>query len=138
MNVPAAQRWVLVLLAGLVWTIVGAALVVVAILWLVAAPEDIIAPVVIGVVTGIIIYRWGFSKIVASNLARIYSQAPGKEKVCIFAFQDWKSYLTVTVMMLMGYTLRHLPVAKIYLAPVYIAIGLALLLASLRYYSRVR
>lgn len=91
----------------------------------------------LGVVGGIVIYRYGFATLVDRNLSRIYEQAPGKDKVCVFAFQNTRSYIVIMVMMAMGYGLRHLPVPRIYLAPVYLAIGLALFLASVGYHRRL-
>jgi len=41
-------------------------------------------------------------------------------------------------MMSLGYGLRHSGIPKTYLAPIYIAIGLALTLSSLLYYNRLR
>jgi hypothetical protein len=87
---------------------------------------------------GYAIYRFGFSHIAHRNLVRIYAQAPQKDKVCVFAFQNIRSYFLVVIMMALGYGLRHSGIPKTYLAPIYIAIGLALALSSLLYYNRLR
>jgi len=137
MDTPAANRKVLVFLAGLVWSIVGLGLILAAVNWLSAADSGVVYAVVFGLLIGGMIYYFGFSPLAATNLTRIYSQAPGKDKVCIFAFQNKRSYYIVIIMILMGYTLRHLPISKIYLSPIYLAIGLGLFLASLRYYFRL-
>ncbi len=137
MKAPAANRKVLVLLAGAVWSIVGAALVAASIHWLRAAVSGMAVVIAIGVLGGAIIYRYGFSNLARKNIDRIYEQAPGKDKVCIFAFQNKRSYIIVAVMILMGYSLRHSPIPKIYLSPMYMAIGLGLFAASLIYYKRV-
>jgi hypothetical protein len=137
MKVPAAKRKVLVTLAGLVWTAVGMVLIAMAFGWLFKIHAGLLLSLVIGLIGGAIIYRFGFSKIAARNLTRIYAQAPGKEKVCIFAFQDKRSYLIVTIMITMGYSLRHSPLPKIYLAPMYMAIGLALVFSSVHYYQKL-
>jgi hypothetical protein len=92
---------------------------------------------IIAVAAGITIYLFGFSKLAAVNLSRIYEQAPGKEKVCVFAFQNTRSYIIIVIMMGMGYGLRHSSIPKTYLAPLYLAIGLALLLSSLKYYRHL-
>ena len=52
---------------------------------------------------------------------------------CVFSFMTWKSYVIVAVMVAMGALLRHSPIPKPYLAILYIGIGLALLLSSIRY-----
>jgi hypothetical protein len=138
MKAPEAKRWILVLLAGIVWSGVGAALVIMALVWLYAIPQNPLIPVGIGIVAGAAIHGFGFSRLAMVNLERIRSQSPGKEKVCIFAFQNWRSYIMIAVMMAMGYGLRHSPVPKVYLISIYMAIGLALILSSFRYYRAIR
>jgi len=138
MNTPAAKRKVLVLLAGVVWSIVGVSLIVVALNWLISGNGNIGVSLAIGVAVGAVVHHFGFSKLVSVNLERIYSQSPGKSKVCIFAFQNRRSYLMISIMILMGYILRHSPIPKIYLSPMYLTIGFALLLSSLRYYCNAR
>jgi hypothetical protein len=44
----------------------------------------------------------------------------------------------IIVMMVLGYTLRHLPIPRVYLAPIYLGIGLGLFLSSLKYYARLK
>jgi hypothetical protein len=137
MKDPSVDRKVLVLLAGVIWSVVGCALIGVAILWLISSHKNVIALITIGIISGIIIFRYGFSKVAGINLVRIYEQAPGKDKICVFSFQNTRSYLIAAGMMLMGYALRHLPIPKVYLAPLYLAIGLGLLLSSLQYYNHL-
>ncbi|MBN1211117.1 MAG: hypothetical protein JXA92_00940 [candidate division Zixibacteria bacterium] len=135
MKTPAADRKVLILLAGLVWSLVGLGLMTAAAYWLAAESRGIAVALGVSIIAGVLIYRLGFSKLALKNIVRIMQQAPGKDKVCLFAFQDTRSYFIVVIMMAMGYTLRHLPLPRIYLVPVYLSLGLGLLLASLRYYS---
>jgi hypothetical protein len=45
----------------------------------------------------------------------------------------WKNYILVAVMITAGVFLRHSAIPPQYLAVIYIAIGLALLLSSIRY-----
>jgi hypothetical protein len=134
MKAPSVDREVLVLTAGVVWSAVGLVLILAAAVWLISSHLGVIIPASIGAVGGVIVYRYGFVRLARRNLIRIYQQAPGKEKVCMFAFQNTRSYVIAAFMMAMGYGLRHLPISKIYLAPVYSAIGLALFLSSLQYY----
>jgi hypothetical protein len=56
-----------------------------------------------------------------------------KGKSCFFAFIPWKSYLIIFIMVMMGALLRHSVIPKKDLAILYIGIGLALLLSSVRY-----
>jgi hypothetical protein len=52
----------------------------------------------------------------------------------VFSFMPWKSYILITIMIVMGATLRHSALPKPYLAALYSAIGTALILSSIRYF----
>lgn len=134
MEAPTAKRNTLVLLAGIVWSAVGIGLMVVAMYWILPFRTVELPWIIAGIVAGVIIFRFGFSRLVKINITRIFAQAPGKDRVCLFAFQNTRSYAIVIVMMAMGYTLRHLPISRMYIMPIYAAIGLAMLLSSLIYY----
>jgi hypothetical protein len=137
MNAPSAPRPVLVLLAGILWSVVGTVLMAVAVGWLSPITREALPWLVLGLGAGVIIHRWGFSKLAEINLVRIFAQAPGKDRVCVFAFQNTRSYVIIVVMIALGYTLRHLPIPRVYLAPIYLGIGLGLFLSSLKYYARL-
>ncbi len=83
----------------------------------------------------LVIYRFGFSRLATQNIRRIYQM---RGRVCLFAFQKWTSYVIVIIMMTIGRTLRGLPLPRSYLASVYLGIGGALYLASLKYYNHLR
>ncbi|PKP30583.1 MAG: hypothetical protein CVU00_13535 [Bacteroidetes bacterium HGW-Bacteroidetes-17] len=85
-----------------------------------------------GILLGITIHRFGFSKVAQKNIFRI-SRLP--DKPCIFSFMAWKSYFLVLIMIGFGITLRLSPIPKNYLSIVYIGIGLALILSSLKYFQ---
>ena len=137
MKTPAAKRKVLVFLAGLLWSLVGIGLIAASIYWLRASTAIMILVVILGIFGGGLIYYFGFSSLARKNLSRIFEQSPGKDKVCLFAFQNKRSYLIVLVMISMGYALRHSPIPKIYLSPLYMAIGLGRILSSLIYYKNL-
>jgi hypothetical protein len=137
MNAPVAKRKTLVLLAGIVWSAVGTGLMVAAAYWVLPYHSVELPWIIAGCIAGVIIFRFGFSRLVKVNITRIFAQAPGKDRVCLFAFQNTRSYIIVIVMMAMGYTLRHLPISKMYIMPIYAAIGLAMLLSSLIYYRHL-
>jgi len=92
----------------------------------------LILHVLIGLTGGLLIRKYGFSRIVNQNVGRIESM---DGRASIFAFQAVSSYLLVIVMMLMGIYIRQsafLPIAmKI---PGYYSIGWALLSSSAGYY----
>jgi hypothetical protein len=126
-----SKKWLLAA-AGLMWSAVGIMLCKLAYQWLVSVSYlwefiDAIA----GLILSVAIYYFGFSKIAKKNIQRLNLYP---DKACFFAFQAWRSYLVIFVMILMGVTLRHAPVPKYYLSILYIAIGGALFLSSFHYY----
>jgi len=126
---PAASKAVLLFLAGISWTGVGIMLITWAIGWLSPSNHALLFAA-IGTVIGLVVQHFGFTKIVNKNLKRLL---PLKKKLCLFAFIPWKSYLIIGVMITMGSLLRHSDFPKPYLAIIYLAMGLALALSSLRY-----
>ena len=128
---PAVTNDLLLFIAGVVWAAVGFMLLSLAYSWLSKASNIKIYPFVItGVAGALVIHHFGFLKIAEKNLKRILEM---QDKSCIFAFIPWKSYLIIAIMILMGAVLRHSVIPKHYLAVLYIAIGLALALSSVRY-----
>lgn len=128
---PAVTNYLLLFVAGIVWASVGFMLLSLAFRWLSRASDINTHPLVIaGAVCALVIHHFGFLKIADKNLKRILKM---KDKSCLFAFIPWKSYLIIAVMILMGAVLRHSIIPKHYLAVLYIAIGLALVLSSVRY-----
>jgi len=128
---PAVGKRVLILLSGLMWIGVGIMLLSLALHWLAAkGGMGAVALGTVGFLCSLVIHRYGFLKVVDKNLGRIL---PMQGKRCLFAFQSWKSYLIIGVMIGMGIGLRHSPIPKPYLAVLYIGIGMALFLSSLRY-----
>ncbi len=139
MRKPAAKRSTLILVAGMLWSAVGLLLMTLAGLWLVGGePWQIGLLAAAGFLLGWFHFRKMFAKLVGVNISRIEEQAPGQEEVCIFAFQNIRSYLIAFLMMGMGYALRHSPIPKLYLAPLYLAVGVGLFSSSVAYYRRVR
>jgi len=128
---PVVPNYVLLLLAGIVWMFVGIMLLVLASSWLSTISHFRVSLFTgIGVVSALIAHHFGFLKIVDKNLNRILLS---KDKKCLFAFIPWQSYLIIIVMITIGAVLRHSAIPKSYLAIIYIGIGLALILSSVRY-----
>ncbi len=121
----------LLLLSGFMWIAVGMLLLNYAYQWLEEeGGRTALFLAVAGLLCSLVIHHFGFLKVVDKNLARIL---PVKGKRCIFAFQPWKSYLIILMMIAMGIGLRHSPIPKPYLSILYIGIGMALILSSIRY-----
>jgi hypothetical protein len=128
---PAVTKTFLLFLAGIVWEGVGVMLLFFAFSWLAAASHtDVYLYSGIGILLALVVHHFGFLKIVDKNLNRIL-QMNGKR--CVFAFIPWKSYLIIVVMVAMGALLRHSMIPKKDLASLYMGIGLALILSSVRY-----
>lgn len=128
---PAVSQTFLLFLAGIVWEGVGIMLLVLAFSWLSAAAKmDFYLYAGGGVLLALLVHHFGFLKIADKNMNRILEMT-GKR--CFFAFIPWKSYLLIGVMIAMGAVLRHSMIPKEDLAILYIGIGLALILSSVRY-----
>ena len=128
---PSVSRRTLLLLAGLLWIGVGAMLLSFAAGWLREGhPAHLFKLIASGLFGALLIHHLGFLRVVDQNLGRIL---PMEGKRCAFSFMSWKSYLMVGFMMAMGIGLRHSPIPKPFLAVLYIGIGFALILSSIRY-----
>ena len=131
---PGVSKATLLLLAGMVWLGIGILLDFLAFSWMRIAGTGTVIPLAcLGLAGAIIIHRFGFVRIVDRNLRRIL---PMEGPRCLFSFMPWKSYVLVAVMITLGVLLRHSPIPKLYLAVLYIGIGTALILSSVRYLRR--
>lgn len=129
---PGVKKPYLLFLSGIMWFAVGIMLNSFAYHWLVAyGKTDCYIYGFIGFFAALIIHHFGFLKVADKNLGRISLL---KDKSCVFSFMSWKSYLIVMVMVTIGIGLRHSSIPKQYLSMLYIGIGLALLLSSIRYF----
>jgi hypothetical protein len=131
---PAVDKRWLMFLAGLMWSGVGLMLVTLAYGWLVPVElGEALWKALAGLLLALAIYTFGFSKFADKNIQRIHAYI--KDKVCVFAFQEWTSYPLVVVMVSMGIGLRKFsPIPKPWLAILYIGIGGSLFFASIHYY----
>jgi hypothetical protein len=129
---PAVDKRILIALSGITWSVVGIALCRLAVIWLFqTAGQKTWLFGLAGIVLSLLIHHYGFLKLVDRNTERILSKSG---KVCVFAFQAWKSYLIVAVMIGMGIALRRSPLPRHYLSIVYIGFGGAMILSSIRYH----
>ncbi len=86
---PAVNRKWLILISALMWSAVGIFLNILAFGWLKSYNNiQLIITITIGLFTGLIIAIYGFSNIAKKNIGRILEYP---KKVCVFAFQEWKS-----------------------------------------------
>jgi len=132
---PAAPIYWLIAAAGFTWSAVGILLCRLAYGWLdTLVFRAALLSGAAGVIGAVVAYHFVFSAIAHKNIGRL-SLFP--EKACFFAFQAWKSYFIIVVMVALGAILRHSPIPRQYLAALYLTIGGALLLSSLHYYMRL-
>jgi len=130
---PGVSKIWLIALAGSMWSFVGLMLCRLAYHWLAVTRWSEVVPLeLLGIALALMAYQLCFSRIARKNIARLSLIT---EKTCIFAFQRWKSYLLIGLMITVGAAVRNLPIPKPYLATLYTTIGGALFLASLQYYG---
>ena len=133
---PAVPKHWLIAIAGLVWAAAGIMLARLAWSWLRAMPSlqagGLLAA---GMVLAAILHRFMLRRLARRNMARIGSYA---DKGCLFAFQAWRSYFMIILMIAMGSFLRHTAIPRVYLALLYTAMGGALLIASMGYFTHLR
>ena len=89
-----------------------------------------------GILLGLLKGKYIFARLAKQNVQRIDQISPHKEKICIFAFQAWQSYLIVLVMIGLGMALRVSPLPRVYLIGIYLLIGVGLLVGSRAYLKR--
>jgi hypothetical protein len=132
---PATPIYWLIAAAGFTWSAVGSLLCRLAYGWLhTLVFSRALLSGTAGMIGAVVAYHFVFSAIAINNIGRI-SLFP--EKACFFAFQAWKSYFIIVVMVALGATLRHSPIPREYLAALYLTIGGALLLSSFHYYVQL-
>jgi hypothetical protein len=130
---PGVSKTWLIAVAGLMWSLVGLMLCRLAYHWLAVIRWGWVVPLgLLGIVLALVAHQFCFSRIARKNITRLSLLT---EKTCIFAFQNWRSYFLVGLMIALGIALRNLPIPRPCLAVLYTTIGGALLLASLQYYG---
>ena len=107
---PAVPKCWLFAVSGMMWSAVGLMLGITAIGWLI--PEGWLKGMgyaMAGLIPTLIVLRQRFSRMARTNIHRL-QKLPARG--CFFAFQAWKSYLIIAFMIILGGTLRHLPIQR--------------------------
>ena len=125
---PAAPASIHLVLAGLMWSVVGAALAVVGGYWLwrspsPAAPWLAAAAAMIGIAKA----HWVLDRTAHRIVDRIRARGDGR---CVGGFLSLRSWALVAVMVVAGRLLRGSHLARGILGAVYLAVGVALFLSS--------
>ena len=136
---PAVPKHWLIAIAGLVWAAAGIMLGRLAWTWLQAMPVMQAAGLAAaGCVLAFVFHRVLLFRLARRNMARIDNYA---DRGCVFAFQAWRSYLVILLMIALGSFLRHTALPREILSLLYTAMGGALLLSSFgyfRFYRQIR
>ena len=125
---PAAGASTHLMVAGLMWTLVGTGLVVRGATWLFQASSGA-APWLAGVAlaVGILKSRLVLDRQARRVTGRIRERGDGR---CLGGFMSWGTWALVLVMIAAGRLLRGAGLSGIVIGPVYLAVGVALLISS--------
>lgn len=132
---PAVPKCWLFAVSGLMWSAVGIMMCAIGFGWLVH--ERVLSAL------GLAAAGLGLAMVSAYRLFGVMAQKNIQrlrrlpQRGCLFAFQAWKSYLIIALMMVLGVTLRHWSVPATILSVIYTGIGGALLLGSSHYYRHL-
>ncbi|MHC4414344.1 MAG: hypothetical protein ACYS0G_03570 [Planctomycetota bacterium] len=127
---PAVSRRVQLLLAAGTWTVVGLTLVILGARWCLQEqtnllPILLVAAVAVGLAKAVFVLRHAADRVVR----RI--QGRGDDR-CVGGFFSWRTWILVAVMIIGGRLLRGAGMSPALVGAIYVAIGVALLLASWR------
>lgn len=125
----------LILMSGFAWALIGAYLLSMGINRLAEfSLLYLLLFISIAIILGLLKAKYVFFRIVHENVSRIDSYEA--EKVSAWFFQKWTSYVLIIAMMILGIFIRDLIIFPNYiLSPLYLAIGLALIVSSVLYFK---
>ncbi len=133
---PAARARTHLLLAGLLWTCVGAGLWLAGVRWSAQSnPPWGLVLVSAGCAVGVAKGRWALERSARASAERIARRGDGK---CLGGFLSWQSWVLVLGMMAAGFVLRRIGTPPAILGFVYTAVGAGLLWGSRIYWSARR
>jgi hypothetical protein len=130
---PAAAARTHLLLAALMWTVVGGSLLVVGARWALHAQLAIALPLLaVALTAGALKARFVLRRTSARMIERIRVRGDGR---CLGGFVSLQTWAFVILMMGLGYLLRHGLLPRTVVGFIYVAVGAALLLASRHIWS---
>ena len=126
---PRAAGRTQLLLAGALWTIVGAALLGFGVRWTIEAfgPRAGVLAAALGVLAGLLKGRFVLDRAAGRITERIAARGDGR---CAGGFLSWRSWLLVALMSGTGRLLRSGLLSHAVVGPLYTAIGAGLLFSS--------
>ena len=128
---PGVKRRWLIFLAGIAWFGVGVLLIDKAYIRYQSEHFNIFLFISSGFLFSLIIHHFRFLRIADKNLKRILEM---EGLHCIFGFIKWQSYVLILVMISFGIIMRKAHTPIVYMAILYLTIGLALIFSSVRYF----
>lgn len=130
---PGVSKHILLLIAGVAWTIAGGMLLFRGLSFLQPQTSIDIIKALICVAFGVLFYMLMFTKISAKHILRITTMP--YERPFFLAFFNAKSYLFIPLMIGTGIFLRKSGIVPIeYLSHFYLIMGTPLLLSAFRFY----
>jgi hypothetical protein len=126
---PAGSRRTHLLLAAITWSIVGAALLAAGIRWTLAATTPVLGAglLALGLLVGSAKARLALRPAALRVTTRIAQRGDGR---CLGGFFSWRTWLFVAAMSAGGRLLRASGLPETVIGPLYVAVGVALLVGS--------
>ena len=127
---PAAPARVHLLVAAVIWTVVGGLLAFFGVRWVLTGQLALaVVLLVVATVAGVLKARFALEKAAGRNIERIRARGDGR---CLGGFVSWKTWLLIAAMAVGGRLLRGSALPREAVGFIYTAVGVALLTASRR------
>jgi Ca2+/Na+ antiporter len=124
---PVASSRLQLLLAGLMWSLVGVGLICVGTYWILSTSSHIMGLLAISLCIGLAKSLLILDRVASRIVKRIALRGEGR---CIVSFYSLRVWAIVIIMMLMGRILRGTGISYSLLGLIYAAVGTSLLMSS--------
>jgi len=127
-----ANRKIHLLIAASLWFLIGLLLLVKALIFSSNSINFLFFS--LGLAFSLLFFARIFLKLVSKNILRLQEN----NYKCIFAFQSFKSYLIVLLMITLGIIINHFKIMGNSIIFIYSAVGCSLIIGSLKYFITLR
>jgi Ca2+/Na+ antiporter len=124
---PVASSRLQLLLAGLMWSLVGVGLICVGTYWILSTSSHIMGLLAISLCIGLAKSLLILDRVASQIVKRIALRGEGR---CMVSFYSLRVWAIVIIMMLMGRILRGTGISYSLLGLIYAAVGTSLLMSS--------
>ncbi|MGD8529665.1 MAG: hypothetical protein PVH35_05060 [Syntrophobacterales bacterium] len=124
---PVASSRLQLLLAGLMWSLVGVGLICVGTYWILSTSSHIMGLLAISLCIGLAKSLLILDRVASRIVKRIALRGEGR---CMVSFYSLRVWAIVIIMMLMGRILRGAGISYSLLGLIYAAVGTSLLMSS--------